>query len=199
MPQALIIIDQQQGIDSDSLGIRNNPDAQSIMLEMLFFWRARAWPVFHIKHRSKDPQSVFWPEQTGYNFKEQFEPNQKRPSQQNYDQVSSKSDEFVIEKAVPCAFTKNSLEQKLQSLGINSIVVVGASTNNSVESTVRSAGNLGFNVIVVEPACFAFDKADFSGVLRSAQQVHDMSIANLNKEYAMVLSWEQLLEYLRSQ
>jgi nicotinamidase-related amidase len=196
MPHALIIIDQQQGIDSDRLGERNNPDAQNVMLEMLCFWRSRTWPVFHIKHRSKDPQSVFWPEQQGYNFKEQFEPNQKKTAQHNCDQDSSAGGEFVIEKTVPCAFTKNTLEQKLQSLAVDSIVVVGASTNNSVESTVRSAGNLGFSVIVVEQACFAFDKVDFSGVLRSAQQVHDMSLANLNNEYAKVLSWEQILAYI---
>ena len=132
---ALIIIDQQKGIDSPKLGSRNNPNAQSEMLNLLVQWRKLGWPIFHVKHRSTNPDSVFWPEQEGYEFKPEFLPL---------------ITEVEIEKNTPCAFTGTNLANFLKEKGIETIVVVGASTNNSVEATVRSGGCKGFSVIVVE-------------------------------------------------
>ncbi|EPJ55891.1 MAG: isochorismatase hydrolase [Osedax symbiont Rs2] len=176
---ALIIIDQQQGIDDAKLGPRNNPEAQSVMLKLLAQWRQGNQPIFHIRHRSSEVDSVFWPQQSGFEFKRDFVP---------------KSGERSIEKLVPCAFIGSDLLQQLQQLSIVSIVIVGASTNNSVEASARTAGNLGLSVTVGEDACFAFDKADYFARQRSASEVHAMSLANLDGEYAKVLSSKQLLQ-----
>lgn len=81
----------------------------------------------------------------------------------------------------------------LRSDGIRQVVIAGVVTNNSVESTARSGGNLGFEVIVAHDACFTFDQADFFGTPRSAEDVHAMSLANLHGEYATVLSTAQIL------
>ncbi len=175
---ALIIIDQQQGIDAAKLGPRNNPEAQSIMLKLLAQWRQDKQPVFHIRHRSCEVDSVFWPLQPGFEFKPEFVP---APGENS------------IEKLVPCSFTGSDLLQQLQQLSIASVVIVGASTNNSVESTARTAGNLGLSVIVVEDGCFAFDKADYFARHRSASEVHAMSLANLDGEYAQVLNSKKIL------
>jgi nicotinamidase-related amidase len=77
-------------------------------------------------------------------------------------------------------------------------VIGGVSTNNSVEASARTAGNLGFATVVVEDATFTFDKADFGGTLRSAQEVHLMALANLHGEYADVLSTDEILAGRRS-
>ena len=169
---ALVIIDQQKGIASPKLGIRNNQSAESEMLTLLLKWRDLGWPVFHIKHRSTQIESVFWPSQEGFEFKPEFIPV---------------ANEFIIEKKTPCAFTGTNLEELLKEQGLNSIVVVGASTNNSVEATARSGGCKGFSVIVVENACFAFAKTDYFGVQRTAEEVHAMSLANLENEYASIV------------
>jgi nicotinamidase-related amidase len=84
----------------------------------------------------------------------------------------------------------------LRVRGIDSLVVVGVSTNNSVESSVRSAGNLGFRTVVVADATFAFDKTDYAGVHRSADEVHAMSLANLDDEYASITHTAELLSCL---
>jgi hypothetical protein len=57
-----------------------------------------------------------------------------------------------------------------------------------VEASVRTGGCLGFNMIVIEDACFAFSKIDYFGVQRSAEDVHAMSLANLDNEYARVIN-----------
>ena len=46
---------------------------------------------------------------------------------------------------------------------------------------------------VVADACYTFDKPDFNGRARSAEEVHAMSLANLDGEYATVLDLAQLL------
>ena len=61
------------------------------------------------------------------------------------------------------------------------------------EATMRMAGNLGFETYVVADACFTFAKPDYKGQLRSADEVHAMSLANLNGEYCTVLEAEALL------
>lgn len=179
LPQntALLIIDQQQGLDHPKLGARNNPDAEIVMLKLLAAWRAAHWPIFHVKHRSTEPDSVFWPHQSGFEFKEEFSPRE---------------DEMVIEKSIPCAMLKTGLDKTLTQQTLQTIVLVGASTNNSIEATARTAGNLGFNVLVVEDACFTFAKTDYFGIARTAAEVHAMSLANLHNEYAQVVSSQDL-------
>lgn len=176
--KALLIIDQQKGIDHPKLGKRNNPQAEDVMHTILSLWRTKCWPVFHIQHRSKDPESVFWPEQDGFELKDGFLP---------------KEGEYLIEKSVPCAFTNNVLEGKLRDLAITDILIVGVATHNSVESTARTGGNLGFSVTVIEDACYTFGKTDFDGNPKTAQDVHAMSLANLHGEYATVKHSEDFI------
>jgi nicotinamidase-related amidase len=67
------------------------------------------------------------------------------------------------------------------------------STNNSVEATVRMAGNLGFRVYLVNDACFTFARPDFQGQMRNAEEVHSMSLANLDGEYCTVVNTTDVL------
>jgi nicotinamidase-related amidase len=81
------------------------------------------------------------------------------------------------------------LEQRLRAAGITSLVVAGVITNNSVEATVRMAGCLGFDVYLVEDACFTFARKDWNGRLWSAEDVHALSLANLDEEYCTVIGF----------
>jgi nicotinamidase-related amidase len=72
--------------------------------------------------------------------------------------------------------------------------VVGVITNNSVEATVRIAGNLGFSTYLVADGCFTFGRKDWNGVSRTADEVHAMSLANLHPEYCTVVTANALLE-----
>ena len=174
---ALLMIDQQKGIANSKLGLRNNENAESEMLKLLSQWRNLSWPIFHIKHRSSQIESVFWPNQEGFEFKTEFLPIEN---------------EIVIEKKTSCAFAGTNLEILLKERGLTSIVVIGASTSNSVETTVRNGSCKGFSIIVVENACFAFEKIDYSGVQKTAEEVHAMSLANLEKEYALIVHSSKL-------
>lgn len=175
---ALIIIDQQKGILHPRLGRRNNPQAEERMLELLALWRLRGRPVIHVQHLSRSPDSVFWPEQDGVELQERFVP---------------RDGEWLVQKQVPDAFCASGLEAQLREAGIGQLIIVGVATNNSVESTARTAGNLGFDTWVAEDACYTFDKADYFGTPRTAEEVHGMSLGNLHGEYATVVGSSQIL------
>ncbi|MBV4554170.1 cysteine hydrolase [Pseudomonas sp. SWRI102] len=176
---ALILIDQQKGILHPRLGPRNNPEAELRMLELLAHWRDSARPVIHVHHLSRSPESVFWPGQSGVEVQERFEPL---------------ASEGLVQKQVPDAFCGTNLEVQLRSAGIGQLVIVGVATNNSVESTARTAGNLGFDTWVAEDACYTFDKADYFGNARTAAEVHAMSLGNLHGEYATVMGVKRILQ-----
>jgi nicotinamidase-related amidase len=99
-----------------------------------------------------------------------------------------------VEKNVPDAFINTGLERWLRVRGISHLVIVGVSTNNSVEASARTAGNLGFVTRVVADACFAFSKVDYAGTPRSADEVHAMALSNLDGEYAIIVNTRELLE-----
>ena len=105
--------------------------------------------------------------------------------------------ETVIAKRTNSAFIGTGLESRLRAAGHMLLVVTGVITNNSVESTVRMAGNLGFDTFLVEDACFTFARKDWSGHFRTASEVHAMSLANLEGEYCTVTTTSQVLAALK--
>lgn len=180
-PIALIVIDMQRGMKEPDAEERNNPDAERNIQTLLAAWRRADWPVVSVRHVSRTQGSPFWPGQLGAEFQPELAPL---------------SSEHVVEKSVPDAFIHSGLERWLHVRGIRSVVLVGVSTSNSIESTARTAGNFGFNTIVVSDATFTFAKKDYSGVLRSADEVHAMSLANLDAEYASIMSTADAINLL---
>src|SRR5437763_65136 len=119
---ALLIIDLQRAIDDPSWGERNNPQAEANVARLLAAWRARALPVYHVRHDSTEPRSTYRPGQPGNEFKPEVTPI---------------PGEIVIPKKVNSAFIGTDLELQLRAAGHTRLVVTGVVTNNSVEATVR--------------------------------------------------------------
>ena len=172
---ALLIIDVQKAIDADYHaleGPRNNPDAEQNIARLLAAWRRERRPIVHIRHDSTFLASAYRPGQEGNEFK---------------NEVAPATGETIVPKQTNSAFIGTGLERQLRESGVDTLVVTGVSTNNSVEATVRMAGNLGFKTFLVADACFTFARRDFHGRLRTADEVHSMSLANLDGEYCTVL------------
>ena len=177
----LVIIDMQQCMADPAAGSRNNPQAEDSIAQLLQAWRKADAPVVHVRHISRSPTSMFAPGQPGSAFQDRFTPLQH---------------EHVVEKNVPDAFINTALERWLRVRGLDELVLVGVSTNNSVESSARTAGNLGFNTVVVSDATFAYAMRDYAGVERSADEVHAMALANLMSDYATIKDTRAVLAAL---
>lgn len=178
-----MLIDLQKAIDHPSWGQRNNLDAEKNVAALLEAWRASKRPVYHIRHDSTEPASHYRPGQPGNEFKPEAQPLDS---------------EITIAKRTNSAFIGTGLEASLRAAGQTILVVTGVITNNSVEATARMAGNLGFDTFLVEDACFTFARRDWDGRLRTAAEVHAMSLANLDGEYCTVTRTAQVLAALET-
>jgi len=178
---ALLVIDVQKAIDHPSWGERNNPQAEANIAALLAAWRDSGRPIYHVRHDSTEMQSHYRPGQPGHEFKAEAMPH---------------AGEAVIAKRTNSAFIGTDLESLLRAAHVEALIVAGVITNNSVEATVRMAGNLGFETFVVEDACFTFGRKDWSGAWRTADEVHAMSLANLSGEYATVVCTAEVLRGL---
>ncbi|QHT70100.1 cysteine hydrolase [Rhodocytophaga rosea] len=182
---ALLIIDCQKGIDESEYwgGNRNNPEAEKNIEILLQHWRKWQLPLFHIQHLSVNHTSPLLPGQPGNEIKEFARP---LPG------------EIIIQKTgVTSAFVHTPLQSILAEQGIQTLVIAGFVTNNSVEATARMAGNLGFHTFVISDACAAFNLRGLNGEIFDSQLVHNISLANLQGEYATVVTTQEIVKQIQ--
>ena len=170
-PPALLVIDVQYGLDSPRLGVRNNPDAEKRIADLLASWREAGRPVIHVQHMSTEPQSQLRPGLPGNAIKKEALPI---------------AGEALFQKNVNSAFIGTGLEEYLRSKGIRSLVMVGLTTNHCISSSARMAANLGFNVTIVADATAAHEQRSYDGTHYSGDTLHNAELASLNGEFAAV-------------
>jgi nicotinamidase-related amidase len=105
--------------------------------------------------------------------------------------------EPVFQKTVNSAFIGTELEAHLRREGIDDLVIVGLTTDHCISTSVRMAGNLGFDVVVVEDATATHDRTGPDGIHYSAEQMHRLALASLHGEFARVRTTEDVLTRLR--
>jgi nicotinamidase-related amidase len=182
---ALLVIDVQKGIDDAAHwgGNRNNPEAEGNIKLLLKCWEESGFPVFVIRHRSTSPASPFFPGKPGCDLRD-FVPMGEATA--------------IVEKSATSAFINTSLELKLREKNIDAVFIIGFVTNNSVESTARMAAELGFTTCVVSDATAAFNKTGIDGDIYSSELIHQISLANLNGEFASIRTTKQVIELINS-
>jgi nicotinamidase-related amidase len=178
---ALIIVDVQGGFDDPVWGPRNNPQAEENIARLLAAWRRTGRPIFHVQHLSTEPNSPLRPDQPGCEIKEIAKPLPGEP---------------LIQKRVHSAFIGTDLEARLRQAGLDTLVIVGLTTNHCISTTTRMANNLGFDTYVVSNATATFDRVGHDGKHHKAEDVHAVSLANLHREFATVVETDSLLEQL---
>lgn len=181
---ALIVVDVQRAFDEwEAAGKRrNNPDAVARIADLLDAFRTRRAPIFHIRHEGTKPGSSFLPGGTGYLVK---------------DEARERDGEPVIVKRVNSAFIGTDLESRLRGSGIDTLVICGATTNHCVETTTRMAGNLGFDTRLVRDATWTFDRVGPDGEPHSAEAIHTMTLSNLNREFARIVTAAEAIASLK--
>jgi nicotinamidase-related amidase len=181
---ALIVIDVQRAFDQwEAAGKRrNNPQAVDRIVDLLTAFRATGTPIFHIRHQGTRPNSSFLPDGAGYPVK---------------DEAREAAGEPVLVKRVNSAFIGTDLERRLRDADIKTLVICGATTNHCVETTTRMAGNLGFDAWLVRDATWTFDRTGPDGDEHSAEDIHAMTLANLNGEFARIVSTSAAIAALK--
>jgi nicotinamidase-related amidase len=177
---ALLLVDIQKGLDELDFygGERNNPGAEQNAGRILEYWRENKWPLFHIQHCSITPGSPLTEGLPGHAIKAEVGPMAGEP---------------VIRKNVNSAFIGTDLKERLDAQGIRTVVIVGLTIEHCVSSTVRMASNYGYDTVLVPDATAAFRSRGLTGEAIPAQQVYDVSLATLNREFATMLQTGEIL------
>lgn len=102
--------------------------------------------------------------------------------------LEPQADDYYIVKYRWSAFHQTYLDLALRTRGINTIIVSGGSTDVGVTSTVYSARDLDYNLIVVSDAC---------GTSHD-QRAHDTLMELVFPRMARVRTTEQVIEMLRN-
>ncbi|WP_284164198.1 cysteine hydrolase family protein [Frigidibacter sp. SD6-1] len=172
-PHALLLVDFQRAFLDPFWGARNNPDAEARAVDLLAHWRARGWPVIHVRHEGASPESLFRPGSEAVSFLPGLEP---LPG------------EMTFTKSVNSAFIGTGLEAHLRAKGIRDLVLCGLTTPHCVSTSARMAANLGFGVTLAHDACAAFAATANMGWAAGlpqadAETAHIHAVAHLHGEF----------------
>lgn len=180
MKTALLVIDVQMALAHDDAAgaARSCPEAEENVALLLAAFRERDDKIVHIHHHALDPADPFHADAEGAAVQPVAEPLEG---------------EAVIVKHGSSGFVGTSLESDLHAAGIERVVLCGATANHCVESTTRSAGNLGFDTYYASDAVWAYGATGPDGVAHAPDAIHSITLCNLEGEFATVLPTAQIL------
>ena len=176
--RTLLLIDCQKGFDDPKWGVRNNPNFEENTKSLIHHWRLENQNIVHVRHSSTEDGSPLQPNAPGFEF---------------YDWAKPMNDEKEFVKNVNSGFIGTTLEAYLRKNGITSLVIAGLTTNHCVSTTVRMAGNFGFDVELVSDACATFPRESPDGEMLNADLIHTTALASLHGEFCTVKTCSQIL------
>ncbi|MCJ2049024.1 cysteine hydrolase family protein [Methylobacterium sp. J-070] len=167
---ALVMIDLQQTYREGVMRLDGVEPAIREAADLLARARAAGIPILHVRHDA-GPGSPY---------------DVTAPVGQISPEVAPQGDEPVITKAYPSSFVGTDLQARLEAMGVKDLVLAGFMTHMCVNSTARSAFNLGFRPTVVASATATRDLPGPDGGVVPAAQLQAASLAALGDLFAVV-------------
>ena len=179
MTTAVLIIDMQQGMADRIAAGRApvNPAAMDRMVALLAHARQTAMPVIHVHHDDPDPASPF---------------RKGLPGAASMPCAAPLVGEAVLWKHGSSAFAGTGLDAHLRQHGIDRLIVAGAVAAFCVTSTVRSASDLGYSVMLPEDTLLGFDLPAHDGERIDAATVQRVTLSILGADFATLTTVAQL-------
>jgi nicotinamidase-related amidase len=175
-PTALLVVDLQQCLVSPTPeeGPRSTPSLTTNVSNILARWRELRYPLIHIHHRASNP----------------LDPLHHSHPESNaaHSCAAPLPGETVRYKTTGSAFASDhesqplmeALEKFKPASGEKvKLVAIGMDGAQCVNSTTRSAADLGFNVTVVADACASFGMSGWKegGMGWGPEETHDMAMS----------------------
>ncbi|MEN9752815.1 MAG: hypothetical protein RL670_506, partial [Actinomycetota bacterium] len=172
MTRALLIIDiQNDYFVGGKMQLVGAEQAAQNAAAILAIFRASGDAVVHVQHVAKSPTATFFlPDTEGVEIHSSVAPADGEP---------------VVVKHFPNSFRETQLADMLAKLGVTNLTVVGMMTHMCVDTTVRAANDLGFNVTLVGDACATLDLTH-DGATAAAADVQTAYLAAIDGSFAKV-------------
>jgi nicotinamidase-related amidase len=164
---ALLVVDMQyfdahpdwgEGRTAKELGVAGCFDPYFAQIDdiipriqrLLALFRGKEMEVIHLRvaELTKDSRDVGWKQLV----RGLIVPSDSREADP-LDELAPVDDELVVSKSSSGVFPVTNLDRLLRNTGISTLVMTGTSTGGCVESAVRDAVDLGYDVVVVSDAC----------------------------------------------
>ncbi len=135
---ALLIIDVQVSFIEGDPSVYNAANMLQRIRDLIARGRAANIPIIYVEHAT--------------------DPDIDGPI---HPDVVPREGDVVVQKHTPDSFYHTPLQEELESKGIKALVVAGFQTELCIDTTVRRAWSMGYNVTLVEDAhsTFTFDQA----------------------------------------
>lgn len=114
-----------------------------------------------------------------------------------YDEIKPTEKDIVIEKHRYSAFHGTDLDLVLRSLGKDTLIVTGYSTNIGCETTVRDATTRDYKVIFPSDGSLARDLPDLGWGPIPKEEIRKVVLSILAHRFAMVLPIDELISKLQ--
>ncbi len=135
---ALLIIDVQVGFIEGDPSVYNAANMLQRIRDLITRGRAANIPIIYVEHAS--------------------DPGVDGPI---HPDVMPHEGDVVVQKHTPDSFYHTSLQEELKTRGIKALIIAGFQTELCIDTTVRRAWSMGYDLTLVEDAhsTFTFDKA----------------------------------------
>ena len=167
---ALIMIDFQNTYREGVMKLDNVEPAIAEGAKILARAREAGIPIFHIQHDAGAGSP--------------YDVNEKIGA--IADEVAPASGETVIVKNYPSAFVGTELQKELDAAGVKDLVLAGFMTHMCVNSTARSAFNLGFRPTIIAATTATRDLPGPDGAVVPAATLQSASLAAVADLFAIV-------------
>lgn len=182
MTKALLIIDiQNDYFAGGAMQLVGSEEAGAVAAGILAEFRSRELPVISVQHIATGAGAKF------------FRPG--TAGAEIHPSVAPEPGEPVIVKHFPNAFRETELRETLRTIDCTELVVIGMMTHMCIDTTVRAAKDLGFNVTLIDDACATKDLTH-NGRTTSAADVHTSYMAAIDGSFANVVSSHDFLATL---
>lgn len=186
---ALVVVDMQRGYTDPEMGIgpgleRDFPDIHRYyysaigervlpgIKRLLAFARSRGLEVIYTRMGQQLPEGRdvapwSWKAAQARSGAGNLFPKDSQECQIVPD-ITPLPHELVLDKNTSSPFPSTAIDQLLRNMGVENLLIAGLLTNVAVESTARSAGDRGYNPIVVSDACAAYSQSEHEDTLATA-------------------------------
>lgn len=182
METALVLIDIQNDYFKGGRNeLVNTEQAIAHVKQALSLFREKGLPIFYVQHISLQENAMFFlPDTYGIKI---------------YEQIFPQVNEKVIVKHTPDSFFQTELQRCLDTIGIKQLAICGMMSHMCIDTTVRTAKQLGYEVLLLSEACSTRDLV-WNNTVIPADIVHKTFMASLDGTFAKVIDTNYLLNIL---
>ena len=173
--KALVVIDiQNDYFPGGANELVGSEAAAVVAAQVKEHFRNHGLPVIMIQHIATRPNETFFlPDTFGAEI---------------HRSVKLEDSEILVVKHHPNSFRETALLEILKSHDVTDLTVIGMMTHMCIDTTVRAASDLGFNVELIGNAC-ATKNLEYGDRIVAATDVQAAYLSALDGSFASVRDW----------